>query len=398
MLRSDFAAPADETFVELTFAHRGRTYVVRRWPEQQRAAKRGSGIVKSPPRAELVREPEAPVSGGPGRDGGRGQAAGHRRQTVCPGVHAGPERLYPAAQPRRPPTGRTSCARSLTPPDHQRLGQAAIRHAREADEACRRLEETLFLHVGSLLGAGADEDTAARLEQLQDTRDAFAAAGAVEIARHLLELDEAIEVKQNETMAKLDEKIARGDAGVKLAEERVARRRQLAGLVAEEARTAEVQRQTEALQTELQTRSDALKQTIADTEEPPGTPWARPTPSRCGWNHHIELAENLTATCETLLRNLTAADAAADTAAARQQDYVKAQAALDEAEAPVRGALQRQLNANRAGLLAQQLQPGQPCPGVRFHRTPLPGPAAPGPRDRTGPGGAGTGPYRPAAG
>ena len=110
------------------------------------------------------------------------------------------------------------------------------------DEACRRLEETLFLHVGSLLGAGADEDTAARLEQLQDTRDAFAAAGAVEIARHLLELDEAIEVKQNETMAKLDEKIARGDAGVKLAEERVARRRQLAGLVAEEARTAEVQR------------------------------------------------------------------------------------------------------------------------------------------------------------
>ena len=76
--------------------------------------------------------------------------------------------------------------------------------------------------------------------------------------------------------------------------------------------------------------------------------------------HHIELAENLTATCETLLRNLTAADAAADTAAARQQDYVKAQAALDEAEAQY-AALQRQLNANRAGLLASNCSRASPA-------------------------------------
>ena len=359
MLRSDFAAPADETFVELTFAHRGRTYVVRRWPEQQRAAKRGSGIVKSPPRAELVREPEAPVSGAQAVTAAVVKLLGiDAKQFAQVSMLAQNDftRLLNA-----PSADRADILRQIfDTADHQRLGQAAIRHAREADEACRRLEETLFLHVGSLLGAGADEDTAARLEQLQDTRDAFAAAGAVEIARHLLELDEAIEVKQNETMAKLDEKIARGDAGVKLAEERVARRRQLAGLVAEEARTAEVQRQTEALQTELQTRSDALKQTIADTEAARAALGKTDT-EQVRLEHHIELAENLTATCETLLRNLTAADAAADTAAARQQDYVKAQAALDEAESQY-AALQRQLNANRAGLLAQQLQPGQPCP------------------------------------
>ncbi|EFB75091.1 AAA family ATPase, partial [Subdoligranulum variabile] len=374
MLRSDFAAPDAETFVELTFAHRGRTYVVRRWPEQQRAAKRGSGIVKSPPRAELIREPEAPVSGAQAVTAAVVKLLGiDAKQFAQVSMLAQNDftRLLNA-----PSADRADILRQIfDTADHQRLGQAAIRHAREADEACRRLEEVLLMHVGSLLGAGADEETAAELQKIQDARDAFGAAGAVDLAKRLLEFDEAIEARQNEVMADLDEKIARGDAGVKLAEERVARRRQLAGLVAEEARTAEVQRQTEALQTELQTRSDALKQTIADTEAARDALGKTDT-EQVRLEHHIELAENLTATCETLLRSLTAADQAAETAAARQQDYVKAQAALDEAEAQY-AALQRQLNANRAGLLAQQLQPGQPCPvcGSTEHPCPaqLPG-------------------------
>lgn len=369
MLRSDFAAPEVETFVELDFTHRGRTYTVRRWPEQQRAAKRGSGIVKSQPRAELIRTPEEPVSGASAVTAAIVKLLGiDAKQFAQVSMLAQNDftRLLNA-----PSADRAAILRQIfDTADHQRLGQAAVQHARRAEEACQRLDDLLLMQVGSLLGAGADGETAAKLQQLQDSRDPFVAAGAVELAGRLLEADQAIEARQTEILAALDEKIARGDAAVKLAEERAERRRQLAGLVQEEARTAQVQRQTEAQQAELQTRSEGLKKTIADTEAAREA-LGRTDTEQVRLEHQMELAENLAATCETLLKNLNAADKAAADAAARQQAYVKAQASLDEAEGQY-AALQRQLNANRAGLLAQQLQPGQPCPvcGATEHPAP----------------------------
>ncbi|MFR3226729.1 MAG: hypothetical protein ACLTNY_07215, partial [Blautia massiliensis (ex Durand et al. 2017)] len=166
----------------------------------------------------------------------------------------------------------------------------------------------------------------------------------------MLEGDEATEARQTAALAALDEKIARGDAAAKLAEEAAGRRRQLAGLEAEEARTAEVQRQAEGQQAELQARSEALVKTIAETTA------ARDALGQTGaeqvrLEHQIELAEELAAACKTLLAQSEAADEAGRTADARQKEYIAAQAALDEAEQQY-AALQRQLNADRAGLLA----------------------------------------------
>ena len=78
-------------------------------------------------------------------------------------------------------------------------------------------------------------------------------------------------------------------------------------------------------------------------------------------DHRIELAEGLSADCRQLLQNLADADKADEDAAARQAEYVAAQAALDSAEEKY-STMQRQLNANRAGLLAKDLQKGKPCP------------------------------------
>ncbi len=54
MLRSQYAAPDAETWVELVFTYAGKTYTVRRNPEYPRPAKRGSGTVTQPADAVLT--------------------------------------------------------------------------------------------------------------------------------------------------------------------------------------------------------------------------------------------------------------------------------------------------------------------------------------------------------
>lgn len=62
-LRSDFAAPDAQTFVQLEFVHRGKTYILKRNPAYERPKLRGSGTVKEKPDALLTRPGEPPVQG-----------------------------------------------------------------------------------------------------------------------------------------------------------------------------------------------------------------------------------------------------------------------------------------------------------------------------------------------
>ena len=359
MLRSDFAAPDAETSVELAFTHRGRSYTVRRWPDQQRAAKRGTGMVKVPAKAELIREPDEPVSGASAVTDAVVKLLGiDAKQFAQVSMLAQNDftRLLNA-----PSADRAAILRRIfDTADHQRLGQAAVEHARKADEECKRLDDVLLMHVGTLIGDGADEETAADLAEMQAERDPFAAGAAAELGRLLLEADDANEKRQTSVMNELDEKIARGDAGLKIAEERAARRRQLAGLVAEEQRAADVEHQTDLIMTDLEKRTANVKENIAKNEADRAA-LSQAEADLLKTDHRIGLAEGLSADCRQLLQNLADADKADEDAAARQAEYVAAQAALDSAEEEY-STMQRQLNANRAGLLAKDLQKGKPCP------------------------------------
>ena len=366
MLRSDFAEPTAETCVELQFTHRGRSYTVRRWPEQQRAAKRGSGVVKCPPKAELLREPEEPVSGAVAVTNAVTQLLGiDAKQFAQVSMLAQNDftRLLNA-----PSAERAAILRQIfDTSDHQRLGQAAVQEATKAAEACSRLEDTLLLHLSSLQADPAVPETAAALAEMQTEQEVFATDKALALADSLLQQDEQTADRQNEMIHSLEEKLARGNAGVKLAEQQAARRRQLEELQAEADRTAEVQTKSEAEQDELQKRMAALKQNIADTEKQRDS-LGRTDTEQVKLQHQIELAQSLTVTCERLLKELEQeAEQRAD-AEKKQAAYAAAQEKLDEAENEYI-LMQRQLNANRAGLLAQELHAGSPCPvcGSRQH-------------------------------
>lgn len=54
MLRSKYAKAETPTFVELTFAYRGQEYTIRRSPEYERPSKRGGGMTKQISTAELI--------------------------------------------------------------------------------------------------------------------------------------------------------------------------------------------------------------------------------------------------------------------------------------------------------------------------------------------------------
>ena len=366
MLRSDFAEPTAETCVELQFTHRDRSYTVRRWPEQQRAAKRGSGVVKCPPKAELLREPEEPVSGAVAVTNAVTQLLGiDARQFAQVSMLAQNDftRLLNA-----PSAERAAILRQIfDTSDHQRLGQAAVQEATKAADACSRLEDTLLLHLSSLQADPAVPETAAELAKMQTEQEVFATDKALALADALLRQDAQTADRQNEIIHSLEEKLARGNAGVKLAEQQAVRRRQLEELQAEADRTAEVQTKSEAEQDELQKRMAALKENIADTEKQRDS-LGRTDTEQVKLQHQIELAQSLTVTCERLLKELEQeAEQRAD-AEKKQADYAAAQEKLDEAENEYIS-MQRQLNANRAGLLAQELHAGSPCPvcGSRQH-------------------------------
>lgn len=62
-LRSEYARPEVESYVDFYFSHQGKEYHVYRQPEYQRAKQRGEGIVLQPERAEFYCEADTPIEG-----------------------------------------------------------------------------------------------------------------------------------------------------------------------------------------------------------------------------------------------------------------------------------------------------------------------------------------------
>ena len=360
MLRSDFAAPDTETRVELEFSHRGRVYTVRRRPDQQRAAKRGAGMVSVPAKAELLREPEEPVTG---------VTAVTAAVTALLGIDAKQfaqvsmlaqndfTRLLNASS-----ADRAAILRQIFDTgDCQRLGQTAQRRAHESAAARDRAADAVRLQLSALRG----DDEA--LTALAADPDVYKADEALTLAAHQIAADEQAEAELTATLEMLDKKLAAGSAGMEIARQRDAQRRQLADARRAAEGAAAIETQTAEALDAVQKQVDALAAEQARNEESRGS-LGVPDAEIARLDHQLDVARGLLAACESLLDDLRALDRAQTKAAQSQVAYKAAQARLDDAETST-AALRRQLNANRAGLLARELKDGQPCPvcGSRKH-------------------------------
>ena len=424
MLRSDYAIPTDTTFVELEFTHRGRTYTVNRTPEQTRAKRRGEGVTTVPGSAALTQEPDAPVTGTKAVTAAVTALLGiDARQFAQISMIAQNDfaRLLNASSADRAEILR----RVFDTASYQRLGSAARTKAGEALRQAELANHTVVQLLAALQPAPGSPHTG-ELADAQDSRDPYRAPAALDWAAEMIEADTALTAEQSQQLDTLDARIEAQSAAVEAAQNRAkllssldeaqakaaelsaqapalnaewdkteAHRPELAELDAKLQRFAEWEPRYQELRTAAASAKTARAQaeqaaaalekgqkTLSSTDtalaqlEPQITACGEPNAELESCRKTIELAQSQQQDCQALLDDIlrlhTAQAKWQRTAAEYRQKQQQADAAQHSS-----AEMQRALNAARAGILAQDLVDGTPCPvcGALHH----PAPAAPAP-------------------
>lgn len=428
MLRSDYAAPTDTTSVELTFTHRGRTYTVTRTPEQTRAKRRGDGVTTVPGSATLNREPDAPVTGAKAVTAAVTALLGiDARQFAQISMIAQNDfaRLLNASSADRAEILR----RVFDTVGYQRLGSAARTKAGDAQRQAELDNHAVMQQLGALLPAPGSPH-AGELAALQSSPDAYGAPAALPWVSEMIASDTVLDTSQTEQLKALDSQIEAQSAALQAAQTRAGllsqlkKARENAAALAEqqpalqaewdktEARRPELARLDAQLQNfaaleprfqELASFEAAARQAAVNSEqaaaaltkaqsaqrnaetalaqlEPQITACGEPNAELEKYSKTIELAQGQQQDCETLLRSIPQLAKAQQHWEQAAADYQEKQRLADTAQ-KASAEMQRALNAARAGILAQALAEGTPCPvcGSVHH----PAPAAPAPEHIT---------------
>ena len=432
-VRSDYAEPDRETFVELTFLHRGKEYTVRRTPQYQRPKKRGEGQVTQPatalflapgrPPVEKVGEVDAAVRQLLGMDGeqfrqiamiAQGQftellnAPGERRSAVLRqifgtgGCRAVQDKLRAAAAEAARDLERQDAAlrqafASFKLPEAAEEDAHPLREILEDETAVWRCDEIL---AGAAALCDADEAACAAAEAESRALDAEAqtAAADLEAARQAAALHTAAAGAARQ-LAELEGRkeqerqrhAALGEVRAALEQAELDARQQEARLPAY--RRREEQRALRKQLEEALERFQADRRAAAEEQKRLEEESARLAEQAKGAQEARQQEAAARARCEALALRL----AQTDTALSAARRLRGAQQAAQEAAAAFAAAQERYTRAKgeydaaealfwqgQAGLLAANLAENVPCPVCGSLHHPAPAKQSAGAPDRAG--------------
>lgn len=205
MLRSKYAAPETETFVELCFAYNGKQYLIRRSPEYERPAKRGSGLVKQSAEVELTYPDGRVLSKTREVDAAIEEILGLDREQFS--------RIAMIAQGDfmklllADTKDRQAIFRQLFKTDYYRSFQESLgREARRMEQQCERLESSVWQAARNLVCA---PDSALAESVMQAREKALAPAELSELVQSLCAEDERLHKEEKRGKQEAEEQLER---------------------------------------------------------------------------------------------------------------------------------------------------------------------------------------------
>lgn len=203
MLRSKYALLDTPTYVELKFENGGKIYTVRRNPEYERAAKRGTGTTTEKPSAELHYPDGRVLTKTAEVDTAIKEIVGveYERFSQIAMLAQGEFKKLLLADT----TERQKIFREIFKTNRYSYLQDELKKAaKELEDECKMLRQSTDQYVR---GIACDEDSPVSIEVRKAKNGEMPAAERIELVSRLIDTDKASEKEYGNTVAKLEERI-----------------------------------------------------------------------------------------------------------------------------------------------------------------------------------------------
>ena len=372
-LRSEYAPPGTESYVEFTFAHQDRTYRIYRQPSYMRPLKRGTGFKLEKEKAVLYPGDDTPIEG-----------IKAVNQAVQELLHVDEKQFKQLAMIAQgefwgllnaKTEERTGILRHIFMTEGYKAMELQLRERRgKAIKAADVLERSLIQYFCDA-EAEPGSPLAEEISQLQEQLRKSGGIGSIEEMLSLLdraiEADVPMEAELAEKLATLREALQELQKDLALAENTEHNLKKYNGLVKELAGLRERLADCEKREQQLAEAEKALQEKIRSLQS--GREQLSSVPERlAACQQEINALRELADRLGSLQSQQVPRYGRAKKRLAELQEGLESAQSAHAAAMRARLDGEMQLERNRAGILAQKLVAGQPCPvcGATMHPSP----------------------------